>query len=154
MYCLGCMAILVVVAIGIGIFGYVKVRNAMTPITAANVKTMLPPGVPLYPGLSPVLEKQSRSIQLPSKTGTHRMVVLSFNTTDGMSVIGPWYQAQLTPKGWMGGVSPTNANVYQFKKTDTALSLTGQAGSGGRNVLIMSIVTGVPTGSVGMPTAP
>lgn len=154
MYCLGCMGVAAVVAVAIVLFGYFSVRKAMTPITAANVQSMLPPGVPLYPGFSPVLEKQSRSINLPSKAGAHRLVALAFNTRDDMSVIGPWYQARLAPAGWVGGVSPTYPDVYQFKKGDTVISLKGQPGAGGQKLVVMSIAEGVPEGSLGTPASP
>jgi hypothetical protein len=148
------MGILAIVAV-IGIFVMVnRVKKAMgPPITAATVQSVLPPGVPLYPGLV-IMEEGSRSITLPSKSNNSRMVVLTFRTNEPMTTIGPWYKTRLNQQGWVGGVSPTDANLYQFKKGDTALNLQERPGKGGQNVLSMNIVQGLPAGSVGTPTAP
>lgn len=149
MYCLGCMGVLTVIVIIIGIISYVGVKKVMSPITAADVQKILPPGVPLYPGLSAVVEEQSRTIQLPAKGGNHKASVLAFHTNEPMSVIGPWYETRLKQQGWAGGVSAKDANAYEFKKGDTALSLNERPDGNGRQLLMISVLVGLPEGSLG-----
>jgi len=154
MYCLGCMGVVAIAAI-IGIVLMVnRIQKAIgPPITAATVQQALPPGVPLYPGAT-VMEDRSRSVELPSQGVARRMTSVTFQTRDDMSVIGPWYEARLKPQGWVGGVSATDPSVYQFKKASTVMSLQARPGENGQNLLSMSVMEGVPPGSVGAPAGP
>jgi hypothetical protein len=141
MYCLGCMGVVaVIVIIGI-VFMVTQVKKAMGPITAANVQSVLPPGVPIYPGFT-LVEQQSRSVRLPSKGSATRAAFLSFRTGADMSAIGPWYKKQLVPQGWVGGASPTDPNSYQFKKGNTMITMQEKPSSGTRTCAI-SVVQGI-----------
>jgi hypothetical protein len=100
------------------------------------------------------MESASRNIKLPTKGTGRRMAVLTFQTTDAMSAIGPWYETRLTKQGWVGGVTPTDSNAYQFKKGGTVISLNEKPSPSGPSILTMSIVDGIPPGSGSMPTSP
>jgi hypothetical protein len=141
MYCLGCMGVVaVIVIIGI-VFVASQVKKAMGPITTANVQSVMPAGVPIYPGFT-LVEQQSRSVRLPSKGAATRAAFLSFRTGAEMSAIGPWYKKQLTPQGWIGGASPTDPNQYQFKKGNTMITMQEKPSPGTR-ICGMSIIQGV-----------
>ena len=130
--CLGCLGLGVIIVVILGLVAANKMKQASgPPITAATYRQEFPAGVPIYPGLT--FDEQTTApmryaggaFGLVPKSGV-KMRMMAFKSTQGVDVIGPWYKAQLTPKGWrVAGTSTSErASSWQFEKDNTTFMIS------------------------------
>lgn len=131
--CLGCLGILVIIAIVIGVY---VARNAPAwrarlekaagpPITASNYRAEFPAGVPVYPGLTlnqtatTAVRMGSGIVAFVPKAKGASLRLMAFQSPKGIDVVGPWYKGKLTPQGWSYKINQRKGTSWEFLKGDT-----------------------------------